>query len=157
MALYCESLAKESMSVAIGDDKPRNDCHVNMVEYGSESSNDKEADMCVAEWNLASKSKPFVCSSLKPTSKIWQDEICITFDVTKCDTIFDYLLHENQIKLPNNHVIPSLEQLKKHAYCKRHNSYSHAINDCNVSRRQVQSAINEGRLKFVECPNEAQQ
>jgi hypothetical protein len=48
------------------------------------------------------------------------------------------------------HVIPSLEQLKKHAYCKWHNSYSHATNDCNVFRRYVQSDMNEGQLKFVE-------
>ena len=46
------------------------------------------------------------------------------------------------------HVIPPLEELKRHAYCKFHNSSSHATNDCNVFRRQVQSAINEGRLTF---------
>jgi hypothetical protein len=73
-----------------------------------------------------------------------------TFDVAKCDRIFDYLLQEKQIKLPSGHVIPSPKQLKKHAYCKWHNSYSHTTNDCNVFRRQVQSVINEGRLKFVE-------
>ena len=49
-----------------------------------------------------------------------------------------------------NHVIPPLEELKNHAYCKWHNSYSHATNDCNVFHWQVQSAINEGRLKFTE-------
>jgi hypothetical protein len=108
--------------------------------------------MCVAEWSWASKSKSFVCSSLKPASKSRQDEIRFTFDVTKCDRIFDYLLQEKQIKLRNNHVIPSPEQLKNHAYYKWHNSYSHATNDCNVFHRQVQSAINEGRLKFVESP-----
>jgi hypothetical protein len=87
---------------------------------------------------------------LKLTSKSHQDEIHFTFDVTKCDRIFDYLLQEKQIKLPSNHVIPSPEQLKKHVYCKWHNSYSHATIDCNVFHRQVQSAINEGRLKFAE-------
>jgi hypothetical protein len=75
-----------------------------------------------------------------------------TFDVAKCDMIFDYLLQEKQIKLPSGHVIPSLEQLKKHAHYKWHNSYSHATNDCNVFRRQVQLVINEGRLKFAESP-----
>jgi hypothetical protein len=35
-----------------------------------------------------------------------------TFDVAKCDTIFDYLLQEKQTKLPSNHVIQSSEQLK---------------------------------------------
>ena len=60
------------------------------------------------------------------------------------------MLQWKQIKLNNGHVIPSPEELKRRAYCKWHNSYSHASNDCNVFRRQVQSAINEGRLKFDE-------
>jgi hypothetical protein len=63
-----------------------------MVEYGSESSNDEDADVCVAEWDCASKSKPFVCSGLKPVSKNRQDEMSFIFDVAKCDRIFDYLL-----------------------------------------------------------------
>jgi hypothetical protein len=142
-ALNCESQTKKSRGFTRSGDKPRNDCPVNMVEYDSESSDDEEADMCVAEWNRASKSKPFICSSLKLASRSRQDEIRYTFDVAKCDTIFDYLLQEKQIKLPSNHVIPSPEQLKKHAYCKSHNSYSHATNDCNAFRRQVQSVINE--------------
>jgi hypothetical protein len=75
-----------------------------------------------------------VCSSLKLASKSQQDEMCYTFDVAKCDMIFDYLLQEKQIKLPSGHIIPLLEQLKKHAYFKWHNSYSHATNDCNVFR-----------------------
>jgi hypothetical protein len=41
-----------------------------------------------------------------------------------------------------------MDELKRHAYCKWHNSFSHATNDCNVFRRQIQSAINEGRLAF---------
>jgi hypothetical protein len=102
--------------------------------YSSELSDDKEADMCVAEWNWGSKSKPSVCSGLKLTSKSRQDEIRYTFDITKCVRIFDYLLQEKQIKLPSNHVIPPLEELKNHAYCKWHNSYSHATNNCNVFR-----------------------
>ena len=45
-----------------------------------------------------------------------------------------------------SHVIPSLEELKRRAYCKWHNSFSHATNDCNVFRRQIQSAVNEDPL-----------
>ena len=69
-----------------------------------------------------------------------------TFDVSKCDRIFDELLHLGHIKV--THVIPPLEELKRRAYCKFHNSHSHATNNCNVFRRQVQSAMNEGRLIF---------
>jgi hypothetical protein len=75
--------------------------------------------------------------------------MCYTFDVAKCDRIFNYLLQEKQIKLPSGHVIPSSEQLKKHVYCNWHNSYSHTTNDYNIFCRQVQSAINEGQLKFA--------
>jgi hypothetical protein len=66
-ALDCESRAKESRNLPSTNDKPRNERHVNTVEYSSESLDDEEADMCVAEWSWGSKSKPFVCSSLKPT------------------------------------------------------------------------------------------
>jgi hypothetical protein len=70
--------------------------------------------------------------------------MCYAFDIAKCDKIFDYLLQEKQIKLSSGHVTPSSEQLKKHAYCKWHNSYSQATNDCNVFRQRVQLAINKG-------------
>jgi hypothetical protein len=73
-ALDCESWAKESWSFHRSSDKPRNERHINTIEYSSESSNDKHVDMCVAEWSLGSKSKPFVCSSLKPASKSRQHE-----------------------------------------------------------------------------------
>jgi hypothetical protein len=94
--LDCESRPKEYRSFTRSGVKPRNECPVNMVEYASESSEDKEVDMCVAEWSWASKSKPFMCSSLKSASKSRQYEIRFTFDVTKCDRIFDYLLQEKQ-------------------------------------------------------------
>ena len=58
------------------------------------------------------------------------------------------MLKNGFIKL--SHAIPPADQLKNHAYCKWHNSFSHATNDCNVFRRQVQSAINEGRLVLAE-------
>jgi hypothetical protein len=111
-ALDCESRAKESRCFTRNSNKHRIERHINMVEYSSESSDDEETGMCVAEWNWNSKSKPFVCSSLKPTSKNQQDEMRYTFNVTKCDKIFYYLLQDKQIKLSSNNVIPSLEQLK---------------------------------------------
>jgi hypothetical protein len=64
-----ESRTKESRSFPRTNDKPRNELHVNTVKYSSESSDDEEADMCVAEWSWGSKSKSFICSSLKPASK----------------------------------------------------------------------------------------
>jgi len=50
------------------------------------------------------------------------------------------LLKNGNIRL--SHSIPSAEELKRHTYCKWHNSFSHATNDCNVFRCLVQSAVN---------------
>jgi hypothetical protein len=50
-ALDCESRAKESRSFPRSSEQPTNECHVNMVKYSSESSDDEEADMCVVEWS----------------------------------------------------------------------------------------------------------
>jgi hypothetical protein len=47
--LDCESQAKESRGFTRSGDKLRNEHHVNMVEYSSESSDDEEVDMCVSE------------------------------------------------------------------------------------------------------------
>jgi hypothetical protein len=85
---------------------------------------------------------------LQPVQKKRQEEVKFTFNVGKCDKIFDELLKNDNIKI--NHTVPSADELKRRAYCKWHNSFSHATNDCNVFRRQIQSAINEGRLKFQE-------
>jgi hypothetical protein len=50
-ALDCESRAKESRNFSRSSEKPRNEHHVNTVKYSSESSDDEEANICVAEWN----------------------------------------------------------------------------------------------------------
>jgi len=122
----------------------RSNTHV--VEYDSDSSADEDNEVYTAEFVWPSSAKPCSCASLKPTQKGPKEEMKFTFDVSKCDRIFDELLRLGHIKI--NHVIPPLEELKRRAYFKFHNSHSHATNDCNVFRRQVQSAMNEGRLIF---------
>jgi hypothetical protein len=124
------------MSFPRASDKPRNEYHVNTIEYSSESSNNEEADMCVPEWSWGSKSKPFVCSSLKPASKSRQDEICYTFNAAKCDRIFDYLLQEKQIKLSSGHVyIPNRTRRPSLLTQPRPHSYRKAIGPRNRVRK----------------------
>ena len=118
----------------------RSNTHV--VEYDYESSDDEGKDVYAAEFVWPSSAKPCSCSSLKPSQKNRQEDMKFTFDVSKCDRIFDELLRLGHIKI--SYVIPPLEKLKRRAYCKFRNSSSHATNDCNVLRRQIQSAINEG-------------
>ena len=106
---------------------------VNTLECESDSASDDESDICVAEWIQTPKSKPFVCPALKPTPAK-REEIKYTFDVSKCDRIFDMLLQGKQIRLRGGHVIPSPEELGRKAYYKWHNSFSYATNDCNIFR-----------------------
>ncbi|TKC11309.1 hypothetical protein FA727_23880 [Robertmurraya kyonggiensis] len=121
---------------------------VNMhaIDCKSVVSTDNDNNVNIAEFAWPSKVEAYSCSSLRPAHKSRQEELKFTFNVSKCDHIFDELHKHGYIKI--SHVIPALEELKRHAYCKFHNSYSHAINDCKVFCRQVQLAINEGRLRF---------
>ena len=75
-----------------------------------------------------------------------------TFDVTKCDEIFDWLVMDGQILVPPGAKVPPLEQRKKRGFCKYHNFLGHKTSHCFLFRDLVQTAIQEGRLKFGEKP-----
>ena len=109
----------------------RSNTHVVDHDYDRLDNEGKEVYTAESVW--PSKAKPYSCPSLMSTQKNWQDEMKFTFDVSKCDRIFDELLKNGNIRL--THSIPSPDELKRHAYCKWHNSTSHATNDCNVFRR----------------------
>jgi len=70
------------------------------------------------------------------------------FDVTKADHIFDLLLQEGHIKLSANHTILSAAELRNRKYCKWHNAVLHSTNECRVFCKEIQLAIEAGRIKF---------
>ncbi|KAK1618868.1 hypothetical protein QYE76_024385 [Lolium multiflorum] len=70
------------------------------------------------------------------------------FDVTKTEQIFDLLLKEKQLTIPEGLKFPTAQELNGKPYCKFHNSLSHATNDCRVWRQHIQAAIEKGRLIF---------
>ena len=109
----------------------RSNTHI--VEYDSDLSDDEEKEVYATEFVWPTAAKPCSCASLKLTQKNRQEEMKFTFDVSKCDRIFDELLRLGHLKI--THVIRPLEELKRRAYCKFHNFSSHATNDCNVFRR----------------------
>jgi hypothetical protein len=88
----------------------------------------------VPELVWPTKAKPSVRSHPHSTQK---EKVKFTFNITKCDKIFDELFKHGNIKL--SHVIPLVEQLKGRVYCKWHGSFLHNTNDCAVFRRQIQS------------------
>jgi hypothetical protein len=50
------------------------------------------------------------------------------FDVTKAEQIFDLLLKEKQLKLPDGLKLPTAQELNGKPYCKWHNTFSHNTN-----------------------------
>jgi hypothetical protein len=70
------------------------------------------------------------------------------FDVTKADKLFEFLVKEGRIKLPEGHSMLRPDGVKEKHYCGFHDRNSHSINDCRVFRMRIQKAIQEGHLKF---------
>jgi hypothetical protein len=136
--LACESRSKELVKIVHHN--------VHIVEHNQSSSDDEPKEVYTAKIVWPEQAKSLACSFLYPVQKKRQEEVKFTFNVGKCDKIFDELLKNGNIKI--DYIVPAADELRHHAYCKWHNSFSHATNDCNVFRRQIQSAINEGRLKF---------
>jgi hypothetical protein len=139
------ALAHESRANESKETHRMSQSRINLV--GNDSDLDDEADVYATEFVWPSKAKPHVYDDLKPIRKNRNEDFKCSFGVGKCDKIFDALLKDIIIKL--SHVIPPADELRPQAYCKYHHSYSHATNDFNVFRRQIQSPINEGRLSFV--------
>jgi hypothetical protein len=108
---------------------------VHVVEHSSDSLDDESSEVLTTMFIWPSKAKSMTCDELKSIHKNQQDTIKYTFYVAKCDKICDELYKGGNIKI--SHTLPSLEELKRWAYCKWHNSYSHANNDCNVFHWQV--------------------
>jgi hypothetical protein len=68
------------------------------------------------------------------------------FDVSKVEQIFDLLLKEKQLKLPEGFKLPTAQELQGRSYCKWHHSLTHNTSDCKELHWQIQSAIEQGRL-----------
>ena len=82
-----------------------------MLGSDSNNSDDEDKDVYAAKFVCASTGKFTTCDSLKPISKIWQEESKLSFDLAKCEKIFDEFLKAGKIKL--SHAMPPLDELKK--------------------------------------------
>ena len=87
----------------------RSNTHI--VEYYSDSSSYEDKEIYTAEFVWPSVAKPSSCASLKPVQKNRKEEMKFTFDVSKCDRIFDELLRLGHINI--THLITLLEELKR--------------------------------------------
>ena len=115
-------------------------CHVNMAQADESDDSGEEQEVAMAEWTRGAN--PVPCKWVKQQGLVKGFD----FDVMKAEQIFDLLLKEKQLKLPENHKLPTPQELQGRLYCKWHHSFTHATGECKELRRQIQSAIEQGRL-----------
>jgi myosin-crossreactive antigen len=58
------------------------------------------------------------------------------------------LLENNFIRIIDHSALPSIQNLEELTYYKWHNSSDHNTSNCNVFYRVIQSADDNGQLKF---------
>ena len=113
---------------------------IGLVETEEVEDSVEGQEVAVAEW--ARGANPVSCKWVKQQGP----PKGFDFDVSKAEQIFDLLLKEKQLKLPEGHKIPTVQEMNGRPYCKWHHSFTHITNDCKELRRQIQTAIEQGRL-----------
>src|SRR5215218_1790521 len=115
---------------------------ISLVNADEDEDSAEDQEVAVAEWTRTAV--PVSCKWVNPPGP----PRGFDFDVSKAEQIFDLLLKEKQLKLPEGHKIPTAQEMNKRPYCKWHHMFTHATNDCKVLRAQIQMAIESGRLTF---------
>ena len=105
--------------------------HVNMAQANDSDVSGGEQEVVVAEWTRGAN--PVPCKWVKQKGLVKGFD----FDVAKTEHIFDLLPKEKQLKLPENHKLPTMQELQGRLYCKWHHSFTHATNGCKELRRQI--------------------
>ena len=114
-------MAAESRSKELQESQRHHRPNTRALEYHLDSSDDESKEVYAAEFMLSPNDKPSTYSSLMPINKNWKKEIKFTFDVSKCERIFDELAKIGKIKF--SHTILSVEELKRHAYYQFDNTF----------------------------------
>jgi hypothetical protein len=99
-----------------------------------------DQEVAVAEWTRGANPVSYKWVKQQGPAKDFD------FDVSKVEQIFDLLPKEKQLKLPEGCKFPTAQELQGRSYCKWHHSFTHNTSDCKKFRRQIQSAIEQGRL-----------
>jgi hypothetical protein len=111
-----------------------------LVDTEDAEDSREEQEVAVAEWTQGAN--PVSCKWVKQQGSTKG----FNFDESKVEQIFDLLLMEKQLKLPEGHKFPTSQELQGRPYCKWHHLFTHTTNDCKELRRQIQLAIDQGRL-----------
>ena len=62
----------------------------------------------------------------------------------------EFIMKEKFMAFPQDHQLPSKDELRGKVYCKYHNSWNHSINSSWSFKILIQDIINKGILKFLD-------
>jgi hypothetical protein len=113
---------------------------ITLIDTEDAEDSGEEQGVDVAEWTRGAN--PVSCKWVKQQGPVKGFD----FDESKVKLIFDLLLREKQLKLPEGHKFPTAQELQERPYCKWHHLFTHTTNNCKELHRQIQSAIEQGRL-----------
>jgi len=110
-------------------------------DWGSDTVEDNEINLAELK-----DGPPYTCKLLRPSNGKNPEEPkndkyppkTYTFDVSKCEEIFDLLVTDGIILVPKNMKLPPLEQRKKRGFCKFHGLLGHKLSRCTRFRDSVQ-------------------
>jgi hypothetical protein len=111
---------------------------ITLVDIEDAEDSGEEQEVAVAEWTQGAN--PVSCKWVKQQGSTKD----FNFDESKVEQIFDLLLREKQLKLPEGHKFPTAQELQGRPYCKWHHLFTHTTNNCKELRREIQSAIEQG-------------
>jgi hypothetical protein len=113
---------------------------VTLIDTEDTEDSRDDQEVAVAEWTQGAN----------PVSYKWVKQQApakgFDFDRSKVEQIFDLLLKEKQLKLPEGCKHPMAQELQGRSYCKWHYSFTHNTSDCKELHRQIQLAIEQDRL-----------
>jgi hypothetical protein len=113
-----------------------------VILIDTEDAEDSEDDQEVADAEWTRGANPVSCKWVKQQ----RPAKGFDFDMSKVEQVFDLLLKEKQLKLPEGCKLPTAQELQGRPYCKWHHSFTHDTSDCKELCLQIQSAIKQGRL-----------
>jgi hypothetical protein len=100
-----------------------------MIDTEDTEDSREEQEVAVAEWTRGAN--PVSCKLVKQQGPAKGFD----FDESKVDQIFDLLLREKQLKLPEGHKVLTAQELHGRPYCKWHHLFTHTTNDCKGLHR----------------------
>jgi hypothetical protein len=115
-------------------------CQITLVDTEDAEDSGEEQEVAVVKWIRGAN--PVSCKWVKhqgPTKDF-------DFDESKVEQIFDLLLMEKQLKLPEGHKFHTAQELQGRPYCKWYHLFTHTTNDYKELHWQIQLAIEQGRL-----------